>query len=111
MMLNRLRELRQEHNYTLEYVAQQLGLRNQYVSNYELGKRRPDLETLTKFAHFYHVSTDYLLGNTEKREPPALSDVELSPSELQLLELFRALSPEEQDQVIAAVHAVEEEHR
>ena len=59
--MKRLRELREQHGYTLEQVAEALGLRNQYVSNYELGKRRPDFETLKKFADFYKVSVDYLL--------------------------------------------------
>lgn len=69
-MLPRLRQLREKNGYTLEDVAQALGLRNQYVSNYELGKRNPDFETLVKFARFYHVSTDYLLGNTDDPTPP-----------------------------------------
>lgn len=59
--MKRLRTLREQHGYTLEQVADALGLRNQYVSNYELGKRRPDYETLKKFADFYKVSIDYLL--------------------------------------------------
>ncbi len=59
--MKRLRELREQHGYTLEQVAEALGLRNQYVSNYELGKRRPDYDTLKKFADFYSVSVDYLL--------------------------------------------------
>lgn len=59
--MKRLRILREQRGYTLEQVAEALGLRNQYVSNYELGKRRPDYETLKKFADFYGVSVDYLL--------------------------------------------------
>lgn len=58
----RLRELREARGLTLEQVATSLNLRNQYVSNYELGKRRPDYETLKKFADFYHVTIDYILG-------------------------------------------------
>lgn len=65
--MERLRQLREEKQYTLDYVAEQLGLRNQYVSNYELGKRRPDYDTLVKFANFYGVTTDYLLGKSNQR--------------------------------------------
>lgn len=64
-MQTRLRELRDRRGLTLEQVADALGLRNQYVSNYELGKRRPDYETLKKFADFYHVTIDYILGHDE----------------------------------------------
>ncbi len=67
----RLRELRTARGLTLEEVAEHLGLRNQYVSNYELGRRNPDYETLKKFADFYGVTTDYLL---EHDVPPKEED-------------------------------------
>ena len=57
----RLRELREKNKLTLEQVAKALDLKNQYVSNYELEKRRPDYETLKKFADFYNVTIDYIL--------------------------------------------------
>jgi Uncharacterized protein conserved in bacteria len=66
--MKRLRELREERGLTLEQVANDLALKNQYVSNYELGKRRPDYETLKNFATYYNVSTDYLLEYSEYRE-------------------------------------------
>ena len=65
-----LRELREKRGLTLEQVADALGLRNQYVSNYELGKRRPDYDTLVRFADFYGVSVDYILGREEKTPAP-----------------------------------------
>lgn len=65
-----LRELREKRGLTLEQVAEALGLRNQYVSNYELGKRKPDYDTLSKFADFYGVSVDYLLGRDVQENPP-----------------------------------------
>ncbi len=63
--LKKLRELREKRGLTLDQVAEELGLRNQYVSNYELGKRRPDYETLKKFADFYGVTIDYILEREE----------------------------------------------
>lgn len=64
----RLRELREKSKLTLEEVAKALGLKNQYVSNYELEKRRPDYETLKKFAEFYNVSIDYILGRDDSED-------------------------------------------
>ena len=74
--MNRLRKLRLERKLTLEAVAKSLGLRNQYVSNYELGRRNPDYETLKKFADFYGVTTDYLLEHDvpQKEENDALGE-------------------------------------
>lgn len=65
-----LRELREKRGLTLEQVAEKLDLRNQYVSNYELGKRKPDYDTLSKFADFYGVTVDYLLGREQKETAP-----------------------------------------
>ena len=64
-----LRELREKRGLTLEQVAEGVGLRNQYISNYELGKRRPDYDTLCKLADYFGVSVDYLLGREWKNEP------------------------------------------
>jgi len=65
--MKRLRELREKRGLTLEQVAQDLGLKNQYVSNYELGKRRPDYEILKSFAEYYDVTTDYLIEHTSDK--------------------------------------------
>lgn len=107
-MLERLRELRLKNNYTLEEVAKKLNLKNQYVSNYELGKRRPDYETLLKFANLYHVSVDYLLGNESPKGPsPAVimgfrgpgqitvPDKKKSDKHQELLQLLDGLSDEQ----------------
>ena len=65
-----LRELREKRGLTLEQVAEALDSKNQYISNYELGKRRPDYDTLSKFADFYGVSVDFLLGRKSHNNLP-----------------------------------------
>lgn len=64
-----LRDLREKRGLTLEQVAEALDSKNQYISNYELGKRRPDYDMLIKFADFYGVTVDYLLGREPKVKP------------------------------------------
>lgn len=82
--MKRLRELRERKGYTLEQVATKLGLRNQYVSNYELGKRSPDYETLKKFADFYNVTTDYILGNSDIENPYNTPNVKIEKNKNEL---------------------------
>ncbi len=48
-------------------IAEALGIGRQRYSNYEKGSRQVDLETLSKLANFFKVTTDYLLGNSEMR--------------------------------------------
>lgn len=40
---------------------------NLLTNNGKVGKKKPSAETLEKFASFFNVSTDYLLGNTNKK--------------------------------------------
>lgn len=88
----RLRELREKRGLTLDQVADALGLRNQYISNYELGKRRPDYDTLSKLADFYHVSIDYLLGH-DKTAPE--TEGGLTPEEKFFMENVGKLTPDQ----------------
>lgn len=43
-------------------LAEKVGMTQQRISAYELGKREPDLETLKLFADFFGITTDELLG-------------------------------------------------
>lgn len=65
---DRIINLRESHDWSKTYVANHLGLKNmQTYANWEYGKSEPDNEMLTKIANLFDVSTDYLLGNTDKR--------------------------------------------
>lgn len=61
----RLKELRQENNYTQSNVAEKLGIRQQSYARYESGAGEPNLETLVAIAKLFNVSVDYLLGVSE----------------------------------------------
>ncbi|MDF9529836.1 MULTISPECIES: helix-turn-helix domain-containing protein [Bacillus cereus group] len=57
-----LRKLRKKQNLTMKELGQKLNLAESTISGYENGNRKPDYDTLNKFADFFEVSTDYLLG-------------------------------------------------
>ena len=46
-----------------EGVAKELMLNRVNISNYEIGTREPDAETLSRLADFYGVTTDWLIGH------------------------------------------------
>ena len=58
----RLKELRSENNYTQNFIASKLGIRQQSYARYERGVGEPNLDTLVSIAKLFNVSTDYLLG-------------------------------------------------
>lgn len=60
--MEKLVELRKEKKYSQSDIARMLGISRQAYSNYELGNREPDYNTLVKLAELFNVSVDYLLG-------------------------------------------------
>ena len=71
----RLRELRQNRYITIKELSRIMGISESAISLYEHGKRQPDYETVIKFADYFNVSVDYLLGRTISIEEssPALT--------------------------------------
>ncbi len=64
----RLVQLREENNLTQKKLAEIIYMNNRTINHYETGIREPDFDTLITLADFFDVSTDYLLGRTEKRK-------------------------------------------
>ena len=67
-MENRLRELRLARGWSLWKVAVDLNLSQNSVSRYETGAHELSYELLIRFADYYHVSVDYILGRTDRPE-------------------------------------------
>ena len=63
-MYRRIRELREDRDFTQRQMASELKCSQQVYSNYELGQRDIPTEVLIKLAELYGVSVDYLLGQT-----------------------------------------------
>lgn len=66
---NRLVELRKQHGYSQETLAEQLGLSRQAVSKWERAEASPDTDNLIALAHLYQISLDELLGNVVPSGP------------------------------------------
>lgn len=76
--MNRLRELREQHEMLQRDVAKFLNISTSAYGFYETGVRNMSAETAKKLAQFFNVSTDYLLGadnNNNKRLLPVLGTV------------------------------------
>ena len=64
----RLKLLRNENRYTQSAMAEIFGLKLRGYQGYEYGKTYQTVPGLIQIAKFFDVSTDYLLGLTDKRE-------------------------------------------
>ncbi len=67
-MYIRIRNLREDSDTTQAQMAKILNCSQQVYSNYELGQRDIPTDILIKLSEHYNVSTDYLLGLTDKKE-------------------------------------------
>lgn len=65
----RLRDLRREQNLTGEQLGKIIGVKQTTISRWEAGQVIPTQSNLKKLAAYFHVSSDYLLGLTDEREP------------------------------------------
>jgi len=57
----RLKEIREEKGVSQTELAIEIGVRQQTISQYELGITEPDIATIKKLCRFFGVTADYLL--------------------------------------------------
>lgn len=62
-----MRNLREDHDLSQSQVANYLHIGQTTYSQYELGKRSLPIEYLIKLCEFYQVSSDYMLGLSDKK--------------------------------------------
>ena len=85
--MNRIKELRQNAGMKQGDLAKRLGCTANAVSNYEVGVRDIDSETICKLCDIFGCTADYLLCRAAVPTP------ELSPEEEALLLAYRAADP------------------
>lgn len=77
MFPERLKSLRLEAGLTQKQIAEKLEIKQQSYAQWESGRTKPRSATLNKFADFFGVTTDYLLGKTNiKKEIPEGEELE-----------------------------------
>jgi transcriptional regulator with XRE-family HTH domain len=76
--MNRLKILREEKNLFQSDLAKVLNVSIAAYSFYESGKRDMGTDTIKKLADFFKVSTDYLLGISDIRNPEELKNIQFA---------------------------------
>lgn len=67
MKIERLRDLREDHDLTQQNIADILHISQRAYAHYELGTREIPIELLISLADYYETSVDYLLSRTDKK--------------------------------------------
>ncbi len=66
MKLKKLKDLREDHDYTQAEVAKMVNITQRSYSHYENGERSIPLEVLGRLADLYNVSVDYIMDRETK---------------------------------------------
>lgn len=106
-----LRRLRADHEYTQTQIGAKLNISRQAYSNYETGKRIPDLDILIRIASLYHITLEQLImqpcsstGAVRQNSGPYYVGIEiedadtiyLTKEEVELLSHYRNADEDEQ---------------
>lgn len=70
-MYKRIRDLREDNDLSQKQLARILSMSQTGYSKYETGENDIPTQILIKLALYYDTSTDYILGLTDIKEPPA----------------------------------------
>ena len=68
MVFHRIKDLREDNNYTQQQIADYLHLNRNVYWRYETGQREIPVWAEIKLAQFYHVTMDYLMGISDSKE-------------------------------------------
>ena len=64
-----IQELRKNNNLTQSELAILFSTTQRTISNWETGRNEPPYEMLIKYAKYFNVTTDYILGLTREEKP------------------------------------------
>ena len=108
MFGERLRKIRTERGYSMDYLADIYNkkyngkLNKSTISRYENGLQEPMLFVVNNLADLFSVSVDYLTG---KEKPTPVPESGLDASEEALLKLFRLVPPADRGMVLQMIEA------
>lgn len=101
--MDKLKLLRTEKGLRQIDVANSIGVDRTTYAKYESGASEPNFDMLQKLTKLFGVSTDYLLGLTNKKKPPEVKDdgrpdalASFSRETKIAMELLARLEPENQ---------------
>lgn len=90
----RLRALRNEKKLTQDELGKLLNVSGKTIGTWERDSRKPNIEAINKLASIFDVTTDYLLGNSNEKQPQKyydLSDKEKNDIAIQAEKLMEGI--------------------
>jgi transcriptional regulator with XRE-family HTH domain len=109
----RIREIRRRLDYDQARFGQQIGVKVQSVSSYEVGDSFPTIETLIKIAKLGNVSLDWLILGKIMADSPTSKTETTDPAEneLRLLRAYRSADAETKEVLLHLVEILTKNKR
>lgn len=114
MFSQRLKELREEHGYSIRELADLCDISKSAISLYEQGKRKPKIEALEAIADIFNVDMAYLVGESDIRNANPINfqlfeKVEqLTEDEKKWLDLYRNATEDVREKMVFIVESIAE---
>ena len=118
---NIFKALREEKGLTQQELVDLFNKQYHYkfgksaISQYENNKRIPEVEVLQKWAEFFQVGLDYLLGNSDIRNPYKESPEQKTDEYIEILlsktDGYKELPEEEREIISSIAKKLLEKHR
>lgn len=67
--MNRIKQLREENNWTQLELSKKMNCAMSSIAMYENETRKPSMEVLIKLSEIFDCSIDYILGKSDIRNP------------------------------------------
>lgn len=92
----RIKNLREARKFTMQELADRVGVSRSMISYYESNKKKPSFDTVEKLANVLDVSTDYLYGKTEAFDSNATTNENVK----EFLSKFEKLDKKQQEKIL-----------
>ena len=103
--MTKIKELRIENNWTQKELAEKINLDAHNIGDWEREKAEPSIYWLKKLSETFNCSIDYIVGN-ENEYGIIEQKNELTTTEEQLLNLFRAMNEHDKHKLIGFAQAL-----
>ena len=104
-----LKELRNNKGISQREFAQMLGVSQQTVGSWEVGRTEPDNNMLKQIADYFNVTTDYLLGHGATNIGTKIQPV-LNEKQTRLINGYDKLNDEGQNMLLGILASLQQTH-
>ena len=105
--IDKIRELTKERGWSMSYLCEKMGVTRVFFNDLKRAQRAVPIDRLNQIASILDVSVDYLLGKTDIKKAPVVSDKgDRSAMEQEFIELYHRLTPDQKKTVSALINAL-----